>query len=85
MEVLTTALDTLTSTDGSLKAAATELARLCVPRAEYERVRETLKWITKTCRQEIPLEYTGRMREILLRNLAEAGEKALAPERPEHD
>lgn len=40
----------------------------------YER---GLKWIAKTCRQEIPLGYSEKMRVVLLRHLAERAEKAL--------
>lgn len=40
----------------------------------YER---GLSWIAKTCRQEIPLGYSEKMRVVLLRHLAERAEKAL--------
>lgn len=40
----------------------------------YER---GLSWIAKTCRQEIPLGYSEKMRAVLLRHLAERAEKAL--------
>ena len=42
--------------------------------AAYE---QGLSWIAKTCRQEIPLGYSERMRVVLLRHLAERAERAM--------
>lgn len=45
--------------------------------SEIIRLRADLLWISKTCRQEIPLGYSETMRKVLLRHLAERAEKAL--------
>ncbi len=42
-----------------------------------EALEAALRSVAKTCREEIPLPYVGKMREVLLRNLAEWCEQAL--------
>ena len=42
-----------------------------------EALEAALRSVATTCREEIPLPYVGKMREVLLRNLAEWCEQAL--------
>lgn len=42
-----------------------------------EALEAALRSVAETCREEIPLPYVGKMREVLLRNLAEWCEQAL--------
>lgn len=39
---------------------------------------QNLQWIKRVCEEEIPLEYTEGMRRILLRNIRDAANAAIA-------
>lgn len=56
------------------QAAKAERDRL---QSRIEALEAALRSVAKTCREEIPLPYVGKMREVLLRNLAEWCEQAL--------